>query len=174
MDFKFRNATINDIDIIWKLLEQGIQKRKKEGSNQWQDGYPNKDVVRNDIENNYGFIIENDKNTILGYIAAIEEIEPAYEIIEGNWLTNDKYIVLHRLVVDTINPIKGLATWIMHNIEQLILDREIYSIKVDTNFDNIGMLRIFDKLNYHYCGKVFFRGSPRLAFQKILSKKNEH
>ena len=40
--------------------------------------------------------------------------------------------------------------------------------KLDTNFDNAPMLKILDKLGYTYCGEVFFRGSARKAFEKIL------
>lgn len=170
MIFHLRRATKKDIDAIWDLLQQGIEKRKNEGSNQWQDGYPNREVVINDVDNSYGIVVENSFNEIVGYIAMIDEIEPAYEAIDGQWLSpcNEKYIVFHRLIVNQSKPIKGLATWIMQNVEQLVLDKGIYSIKVDTNFDNIGMLRIFEKLDYQYCGKVYFRGSQRLAFEKQL------
>ena len=173
MDFKIRIATINDIDTIWNLLEKGIEKRKEEGSNQWQDGYPNRDVVVNDINNEYGLMVENESNEIVGYLAMIADIEPAYEEIKGEWLSpkGEKYVVFHRLIVDQNNPIKGLATWILKEVEQLVFNKGIKSIKVDTNFDNVGMLRVFEKLGYQQCGKVYFRGSERLAFEKILQKE---
>ncbi|MCW0493328.1 GNAT family N-acetyltransferase, partial [Riemerella anatipestifer] len=41
----FQPARIEDIDIIWEMLQQGIRRRKEDGSNQWQDGYPNRRVV---------------------------------------------------------------------------------------------------------------------------------
>lgn len=127
MNFTIRIATTNDIDTIWKLLQQGIEKRKNEGSNQWQDGYPNPEVVANDIKNSYGLVINNDQNEIVGYIAMIDEIEPAYEDLIGNWKSEkgSKYMVLHRLIVDQNNPIKGLATWIMKEVENLVLAKEI-------------------------------------------------
>lgn len=171
MNFTIERASLEDIDHIWELLQLGIEKRKLEGSDQWQDGYPNRDVVSNDIINQYGLVVRDVNQKIVGYIAMIDAIEPAYEILEGKWLspTGEKYMVLHRLIVDQNNPIKGLATWMMQNIEKIVLDRGIHSIKVDTNFDNIGMLRVFEKLDYQYCGKVYFRGSERLAFEKLIN-----
>ena len=53
------------------------------------------------------------------------------------------------------------------------LESNVYSIKVDTNFDNVPMLRILDKLGYVYCGEVFFRGSARKAFEKVLRSDGE-
>lgn len=163
-----RQANLSDADRIWEILQQAIQKRKEEGSEQWQNGYPNLDVVENDISNGFGYIIENVDNLIIGYVAIIDEIEPAYTAIEGKWLNDDSYIVIHRLAVAQDIKIKGLGTWAMNEIEKIAITKKIQNIKVDTNFDNIGMLRVFEKLGYHYCGEVYFDGSPRKAFQKII------
>ena len=40
-------------------------------------------------------------------------------------------------------------------------------------FDNIPMLKIFDRLGYTYCGEVFLSGAPRKAYEKVLSKNPE-
>jgi hypothetical protein len=32
------------------------------------------------------------------------------------------------------------------------------------------MISIFEKAGYTYCGEVYFRGSPRKAFEKVLKK----
>ncbi|MFJ1442200.1 hypothetical protein ACILFQ_09880 [Capnocytophaga canimorsus] len=42
------------------------------------------------------------------------------------------------------------------------------SIKIDTNFDNYAMLKVLEKAKYTYCGTVYFRGTPRMAFEKLL------
>ena len=108
------------------------------------------------------------ENEIIGYAAIIDELEPAYEIIEGQWLSNQKYMVVHRVAVSNKYIGKGIATIIFQEIEKIVISRKIHSIKVDTNFDNIPMLKILDKLGYTYCGEVYFRGSARKAFQKLL------
>ena len=54
MIYHFRKADATDISEIWAILQQAIIRRKNDGSNQWQDGYPNPDVVKNDIEKGYG------------------------------------------------------------------------------------------------------------------------
>lgn len=163
-----RQATLYDTDRTWNILQQAIAKRKEEGSEQWQNGYPNLDVVINDISKGFGYVIENDNNLIIGYVAIINEIEPAYTQIEGKWLNEEPYIVIHRLAVAQDIKMKGLGTWVMEEIENITISKNIHSIKVDTNFDNVGMLRVFNKLGYHYCGEVYFDGSPRKAFQKLI------
>ncbi|MNL81273.1 hypothetical protein D3C87_2083320 [compost metagenome] len=58
----------------------------------------------------------------------------------------------------------------MQAIEDHARSIGVYSVKADTNFDNPGMLNIFAKMGYQYCGEVYFRGSARKAFEKVLDK----
>ena len=44
-----RQATIADLPNIWDIIQQAILKRKNEGSEQWQDGYPNLEIIQEDI-----------------------------------------------------------------------------------------------------------------------------
>ncbi|KKO92947.1 GCN5 family acetyltransferase, partial [Sphingobacterium sp. Ag1] len=57
---------------------------------------------------------------------------------------------------------------IMSGVVEIAVDHGVYSIKVDTNFDNGGMLHVFEKFGYHYSGEVHFRGASRKAFEKLL------
>ena len=50
-------AEIKDIPQIWEILQQAIVRRKADNSNQWQDGYPNPEVIKSDIEKKAGFVL---------------------------------------------------------------------------------------------------------------------
>lgn len=167
--YQFRRATLVEIPQIWEILQQAIQKRKQEGSNQWQDGYPNPEVIQKDIEKGVGFIL-TDNEIIVGYTAILLNDEPEYEKIIGKWLTNTDFIVFHRVAISKNHLGKGLAKIMMNHIETFALENNIYSIKADTNFDNNAMIAIFEKSGYVYCGEVHFRGSPRRAYEKVLTK----
>lgn len=154
---------------IWTIIQQAIVRRKNDGSQQWQDGYPNEDVIKQDIAKGIGYVLTDD-NTIIGYAAILFNDEPAYELIKGTWLTNEEFIVVHRVAITDNYIGKGLAQKIFLFTEDLAIENKIFSIKVDTNFDNIPMLKILEKLGYSYCGEVSFRGNARKAFEKILIK----
>lgn len=171
MEYNFRQANLGELEQIWVILKEGIARRKNEGSNQWQDGYPNPEVIKNDIEKGAGFILE-EGNTIVGYCAIMINDEPEYSKIEGNWITNDDFVVFHRVAISNNHLGKKLSIKILQHIEEFALNNDIYSIKADTNFDNIAMLKIFERMDYVYCGEVYFRGSPRKAFEKALKKEN--
>lgn len=164
-----RKATLAEIPIIWEILQQAIEQRRKDGSNQWQNGYPNEQTIHDDINNGYGYVlVENEE--IFSYGAIIFGIEPAYNELKGKWLTNEDYVVVHRVATSEAVKGKGIATHLFKLIENICIEQNIYSIKVDTNFDNIPMMRILNKLGYTYCGEVLYNGFPRKAYEKVLSK----
>jgi GNAT superfamily N-acetyltransferase len=165
----FRLATLTDLPAIWDILQQAIARRKADGSNQWQDGYPNPEVVQNDIEKEVGFVLTLE-NEIAGYFVVLINDEPEYAKLEGKWLTNDDFVVFHRVAISEDNLGKGLAKSIFQFIEDYALKNDIFSVKADTNFDNHAMLSLFDKSGYVYCGEVYFRRSPRRAYEKVLEK----
>lgn len=167
MAFEFRKALVTEQSRIWEILEQAIVRRKEDGSQQWQDGYPNPDVVRKDIGAGVGFVlIEN--GVIAGYAAVLINDEPTYADIEGKWLTNEDFVVVHRVAVAQNYLGRGLSGKIFGYIEEYATNNNIHSVKVDTNFDNIAMMKILEKRGYVYCGEVYFRGSPRRAYEKVL------
>ena len=167
--YHFKKAEIPQIPQIWTIIQQAIERRKIDGSNQWQDGYPNLEVIQKDIEKGHGYVLTEEKN-IIGYCAVLVNDEPAYEKIQGKWLTNDTFVVFHRIAISEKYLRKGFAKMIIESIEDFALKNNIFSIKVDTNFDNFAMLKTFEKLDYTFCGEVYFRGGQRKAFEKVLTK----
>ncbi|CAN1552831.1 NAT_SF domain containing protein [Flavobacteriaceae bacterium] len=167
IDYHFRKAKISEIPPIWDILQLAIQRRKEEGSDQWQDGYPNPEVVHKDIEKEAGFVL-TDGETIVGYSAILINDEPQYAKIEGKWLTNDDFVVFHRVAISEAYLGKGCAKIMIGFIEDFARNNNIYSVKADTNFDNIGMIKVFEKLGYTFCGEVYFRGGQRKAYEKAL------
>lgn len=167
MEYIFREAKVSEIPEIWEILQQAILRRKADGSNQWQDGYPNPDNIKQDIENNFAYVLTDGAN-IVGYTAVITNDEPAYDNIEGKWLTTGDFIVVHRVAISETHVGKGLSKVILKFVEQFALSKNIHSIRADTNFDNPAMMKVFETLGYVYCGQVYFRGSARRAYEKVI------
>lgn len=165
--FRFIKAELRNAEIVWKILQQAILRRKNDGSRQWQDGYPNFETINSDIEKGNGYVLIYDEK-VIGYSAVIFNDEPAYETIEGKWLSDGDFVVVHRVAVSDDYVGKKLSKTIFSYIETLALENSVFSIKVDTNFDNPAMLKTLENLGYTYCGEVYFRGNARKAFEKLL------
>lgn len=166
-NYSFRKAEMTDAAKVWEIIAQAIERRRRDGSTQWQDGYPNTTSIQNDITDGCGYVIEIGSE-IAAYCALIFDIEPAYEKIEGKWHSDGPYAVIHRVAVSDAFAGQGLAKAVFKEAEKTVLQSGIKTIKVDTNFDNAAMLSILKSLGYQYRGEVYFRGSARQAFEKTL------
>lgn len=160
-------ATESELPIIWEILQQAIEQRRLAGSAQWQNGYPSEQTVKDDIANGVAFVLLEDK-VIVAYAAIIVGVEPAYAAIDGQWLTNGPYAVVHRVARSNAIKTKGIGTKLFELLEIFCTEKRIVSIKLDTNFDNAPMLKIIAKLDYVYCGEIFYQGAPRMAYEKVL------
>ena len=167
-DLNFRIATEIDIPIIWEILQQAISRRKNDGSTQWQDGYPNLETVKADVEKGQNYVL-TENGVVIVTAALIFNDEPAYDEIEGKWLSDGEFLVVHRVGVSNEVAGKGYAKKLFVLMEDFAKGNQVFSIKVDTNYDNLPMLKILEKLGYTYCGEVYFRGGARKAFEKLLN-----
>ena len=48
------------------------------------------------------------------------------------------------------------------------ISRGIRSFKVDTNYDNFYMQRVFSRLGFTYCGRIRYEAGERMAYEKLL------
>lgn len=166
---EFRKAVESDIEEIMNIIKGAQEYLKDQGVDQWQNGYPNHETIKSDIDNGYGYVLLKDGG-LVGTVAIIFEGEKTYDYIEeGNWLTNGKYCTIHRIAVDTEVKGQGLSGVILKNVEEISLEKEIKSIKVDTHRDNQAMQSFLTKNGFRYCGIIYLEdGSERLAFEKVI------
>lgn len=170
MTTSFRKAKKTDESPIWAILQDAILQRKADGSDQWQDGYPNPQTIASDIEKNVGYVLVDD-DLVVGYASVLVNDEPAYNDLQGAWLTQSDFVVFHRVAIAKSHIGKGLSYELLHHIETVARSLNIKSIRADTNFDNYAMMRVLENTGYRYCGEVLMRGSPRKAYEKVLNER---
>ena len=168
-EIQIRKATASDVERIWQIILQAKEQMRLLNSQQWQDDYPTVAIITDDIVKGYGYVLSLG-NKVIAYAAVVFDGEPAYDDIQGSWLSDYPYVVVHRLAVADEMKQQGIATLFMQKIEELSQEKGIRSFRVDTNFDNSYMLKIFDKLGFTYCGEVFYDdANQRRAYEKIIS-----
>lgn len=166
---KFIKATKENMNEILLIIQGAQAYLKSQGIDQWQNNYPNIEVIKKDIDNNHSYVLVKD-NIILGTTAVMFENDKTYNsIYHGKWLTNGRYGVIHRLAVNPDYHGLGLSTEIIKQIELMCKDRGINSIKVDTHKENKVMQKVLVKNGFVYCGIIYLvDGNERMAFEKIL------
>ena len=181
----FRKSTFDDIDRILEIIEKAKAELKKMGLDQWQKGYPNREVIERDVKKGISYVLEetaeNNENSgekvsgkIVGTIVLSPEREEPYSKIEGKWITDDDdYMVVHRLAVDSDVKNKGLATKILEFSEGVCIENKILSLKADTHENNEPMKRLLAKNGFSFCGLIYLDrepdlGAKRIAYEKII------
>jgi hypothetical protein len=164
-----RQTTLQDVNIIMRIYEQARQFMREAGNaNQWGGAHPEKILIEADIQNGNSYVcIDADGNIVATFYFAIAE-DPTYKKIEGAWLNNEPYGVIHRLA--KIKNIKGVGSFCIEWCFE-----QYHNIRIDTHHDNIAMQKLLKKLEFNYCGIInLLSGDERMAFQKIVVAKNKN
>ena len=86
---------MKDFDGCWTVINEAREQMIKSGRHQWTEQYPAYKDILADINNGNAYVLTvNDQIAVYG--AVVLNGEPAYEFLEGKWLTNSNYYVIHR------------------------------------------------------------------------------
>lgn len=166
---EFRKARISDINDINNMIDDAKLYLKKNDIDQWQNGYPNKDVIKKDIDSGQAYVIEKDSNIACYFMISFDGEHTYEKIYEGAWSSNDCYGVIHRVVIKDNLKGLGLSHLIFNSAETLCTERNIFSIRIDTHRKNIPMQNALKSHGYTYSGIIYLDdGAERLAFEKNL------
>ena len=166
---EFRQAKISDLDQIVEIIELSKKYLKETKVDQWQDGYPSKEDLRRDIESGNSYVLTNKDEIVATTVISLDGESTYNSIFTGEWITNDEYIVMHRVAVHDKYKGKGIFKELIKEAESLALNKGIFSIKIDTHRDNISMQGAVVKNDFKRCGIIYLGdGSERIAFEKVL------
>ena len=149
---------------------QDAQKYLKENDiNQWQNNYPNPDIINLDISKNESYVILKD-DVIVGTFALSLKDDKSYALIyEGEWINRGKHSTIHRVAIHKDYKGNGLASEIIKIATKISLNNFVDSIRVDTHKDNLSMQRLLEKNDFKYCGIIYLEdNSKRIAFEKAI------
>lgn len=169
--FILRPAVMEEIPAIWEIILQAKAQMYREGKHQWDENYPTIQILKNDILKGWSHVlVQSDCPTdIIAYGAVVFDGEPAYsDLRDGNWLSEQPYVVLHRLAVADRWKRQGMAQRYMQAVADIALSHGIRSFRVDTNYDNLYMQKLFDSLGFRYCGRITYEAGQRMAYEKLI------
>lgn len=164
-----RKGQPSDIDTVISIKDSVVKLMKESGNNQWNDSYPSRDVLLNDIKNDHLFVYEEDE-TVLGFIVADDNHAFEYDDIPWELARLDS-IAFHRAAVDPNAQGKGVASKLMDEVEAFFKNEGYLGVHTDTNLNNIPMQRLFEKRGYEYRGKLNLHNNLDewyVAYEKVF------
>ena len=164
-----RPAVPADIPALRPVFEAAKSIMRADGNyEQWSaPGFPPEDLLLRDIARGGGYVIESSVMpgstghlTLRGYFALLPSPEPTYDRIDGAWLTDEPYGVIHRIASYPED----------HGIFASIIDfaaSRYAHLRIDTHRDNRIMQHLIAKHGFTYCGIIWLEdGTPRLAYER--------
>ena len=133
---------------------------------QWgAPGFPGDALLLRDIARGGGFVISSEaegevEKSIVAYFALLPSPEPTYAHINGAWLTDEPYGVIHRIA----------SYPEVHGIFSAVIDfaaARYPHLRIDTHRDNRIMQHLIDMAGFIYCGVIWLEdGTDRLAYER--------
>ena len=162
-----RPATPFDLPALRPVFEAAKAIMRADGNlEQWSaPGFPPEDLLLRDIDRGGGYVIESVissgvEKSIVGYFALLPSPEPTYDVIDGAWLTDEPYGVIHRMA--SYPDVHGIfSTTIDYAASRYA------HLRIDTHRDNRIMQHLIGKHGFTYCGIIWLQdGTERLAYER--------
>ncbi len=158
---KIRPAILSDVPGIMQVIAEVVPDMIASGNFQWDDTYPNAAVFEEDIALGQLWVADAD-GIIAGVSAITTEQYPEYADVGLD--INETAIVTHRLAVSPRFRGQGVAGLLMQQAEQVAVDRDIKTLRVDTNTANKATQSLFPKMGYCFAGEIGLHFRPGLKF----------
>lgn len=164
---EFRRARQEEADRIMEIMDQAREAMYAAGNYQWDAHYPAISDISADIQKGNAWVVARDGRA-LAYGAVVYSGEPAYAKIDGHWLSDVPYVVVHRLAVAAEAKRQGVAQAFMSHVEVQARQQGVCSFRVDTKDTNLPMQHLLAKLGFHFCGTIYYPKGSRMAYEKLL------
>ena len=164
---QIRKSTPADLPAVMQIYKEGREIMADSGNpTQWANNHPARAIVEADIAAGHSYVCEkvcgNEKRVVAVFFFDTTP-DPTYAKIDGAWLNDAPYGVIHRIARAKSPEAKGAGAFCLN----WCFD-QIPNIRIDTHRDNGPMLNMLGKLGYKYCGIIWLaNGDERLAFQKV-------
>ena len=163
-----RKGKFEEIKEIMYIFKEAIIDMEGQGIYQWDNVYPNEEVIAEDIKEGTLFVYE-DENLIKGLIVLSEHEDEEYK--ELQWQFNrGKHLIVHRLCVDPKCKGKGIAKKLVEFAEKYGEENRYEAIRLDAFIPNKRACRMYENAGYKIIGIVNFRKGQFCCYEKGLGQ----
>ena len=163
-----RKAHKKDLNEIMNMYNSCVCGMMKNNIDQWDSSYPNKEIIRLDLEASTYYIAEIEKE-IVGGINIDRKQDKTY--LEIDWEDeSDAFLVVHRLAVKEEFWSRKIGKKLMLFTEELVKRHRLKSIRLDTYSDNPKAIDFYEKLGYTKLGAINLKPNKNeyYCFEKII------
>ena len=159
---KIRKAIENDLERCLEIYANAREYMRENGNpDQWGTEYPYDYLIKEDIELGRLYVVDCD-GVVEGVFLMESGPDETYLEIEGEWLNNEPYYVIHRIA--SSGNAKGVVNLAVEYALQFTKN-----VRIDTHEKNLTMQKVLTKIGFKHCGTIYvfapWEGkSPRMAY----------
>jgi ribosomal protein S18 acetylase RimI-like enzyme len=173
---EIRKTASADINALMPIFDEARGTIAALGIDQWQNGYPSKDVLERDISKGQSYCVVID-GIIRATMAIIDDGEPTYDkIYDGEWLSgngNRSYLAIHRVAIAVACRGSGASGKMLDFASDMARKMGRGALRIDTHRGNVVMRRMLEKNGFRFCGVIYLEnGEERVAYEKILGGRS--
>ena len=168
-----RRLRCDELELAVRIYDDGRRAIASLGIDQWQDGYPSREVTAEDIEKGILYAaVDKESECIAAVAAMVPYPDHDYDVIDGEWLFDGEYVAVHRVAASDAYRGSGASSLLLKEIEEMVSSRKIGSIRIDTHRGNAVMQRFLDKHGFCCCGQITLSHGDgdrvRVAYEKLI------
>jgi ribosomal protein S18 acetylase RimI-like enzyme len=163
-----RKANKEDLENIMKMYKSCVTGMLENGIEQWDDTYPNTEIISEDLNVGTYYVSEMD-GTIIGGINIDKNQDDTYLALD--WEDkSDSFLVVHRLGVKEEFWNKKIGKDLMLFTEKLVIEKGLKSIRLDTYSGNPKAMEFYRRLGYTELGTIDLKPDKDkyYCFEKII------
>ncbi len=160
----FRLASIEDINYINSMFDAAKAKGKIDDTSDWDEDYPNKEIISEDIKNKGLYVLE-DQDKIIASISIVED-EPE-EIKDLGW-ERVRSCFLVRLCVAPEYQGEGIGEKMMKSISIVAKEKGYKATHHLAAEVNKAANRLYKRMGYKDLGVVHAYDTDFVAYEKLL------
>ena len=164
-----RKANKSDLGDIMLMYNSCVKGMLKNGITQWDETYPNSEIILDDLKARTYFVAE-ENGEIIGGINIDEKQDPTYLSIDWEDKTN-QFLVVHRLAVKEEFWQNRIGKKLMLFVEEVVREEGYQSIRLDTYSGNPKAMEFYLRLGYSKLGHIHLKEGKDeyYCFEKIIS-----
>ena len=138
------------------------------GIDQWDDTYPNTEIISEDLNVGTYYVAEMD-GTIIGGVNIDKNQDTTYLALDWEDIS-DSFLVVHRLGVKKEFWNKKIGKDLMLFTEKLVIEKGMKSIRLDTYSGNPKAMEFYRRLGYTEIGTIDLKPNKEkyYCYEKII------
>lgn len=158
--------------MVMEMVSLCIEDMKMKGNPQWDETYPTREILENDIDTESLFIIKESQK-IIAICALTYNEEPQYRDIA--WMDKEgQALEIHRIAVSPKWQNRRIAKKLFDFAEKYAQSKGYSSMRLDTLCKNRRMRKLIELRGYSQTGEIFFPPItlPFYCYEKVFGKEN--